>query len=73
MSNNFDRYKSKKIKKILHNINSPLTTISGYAGLLQKKHNPEWAAIIKSETQRIIDMINELQGEFEDTGENDEK
>lgn len=57
------------IKKLLHNINSPLTTIIGYSSLLAKKHNPEWANTVKEEAKRVSEIVSELQMLFDEKPE----
>jgi two-component system sensor histidine kinase VanS len=54
----------EKILKVIHDINTPLSTVLGYSELLEKRDLPEkekeWIKKIHSESLRIKDLMKDL-------------
>ncbi|KKS16890.1 MAG: hypothetical protein UU77_C0003G0006 [candidate division WWE3 bacterium GW2011_GWC1_41_7] len=69
----------KKIRDLLHNVNSPITTIMGYSELIQRKYtegninDPEkvidWIKAIHGETLRIRDYVKDISEEVSEIKE----
>jgi len=68
---------TKKIREIIHKVNSPITTIMGYSELIQRRFSQgidgssdanekivKWVKAIHDEALRIKDFVKELSGEI---------